>query len=164
MGMPPKTPARLASHPVMSLLMAACWLLLQQSLDPVPQLIAATVLALVLPRLLHGFLGTASPAARAGQPRCASPASCCGTSWCPTSRWRGWCSTRAAKPQPAWVPVPLDSRTRWHHAAGASVITTTPGTVSCVVDEARGEILVHALDCSDPAGMAATSSSATRRR
>jgi multicomponent K+:H+ antiporter subunit E len=26
--------------------------------------------------------------------------------------------------------------------------------VSCVVDEARGEILVHALDCDDPASAA----------
>lgn len=93
MNTPPKTPAGWLSHPVVSLLIAATWLLLQQSLA-VPQLIAATVLALLLPRLLHGFLGTA-------------------------------------------------------------IRLRAPGTVSCVVDEARGEILVHALDCADAAGMAA---------
>ena len=37
----------------------------------------------------------------------------------------------------------------------ATIITTTPGTVSCVVDEERREILVHALDCDDPAALAA---------
>ena len=46
------------SHPVISVLMAAAWLLLQQSVA-VPQLITAAVLALVVPRLLHGFLGPA---------------------------------------------------------------------------------------------------------
>jgi multicomponent K+:H+ antiporter subunit E len=36
----------------------------------------------------------------------------------------------------------------------ATIITTTPGTVSCIVDEERRLILVHALDCDDPAAMA----------
>jgi multicomponent K+:H+ antiporter subunit E len=31
----------------------------------------------------------------------------------------------------------------------ATIITITPGTVSCVVDEQRGVILIHALDCDD---------------
>ena len=37
----------------------------------------------------------------------------------------------------------------------ATIITTTPGTVSCTIDEERNEILVHALNCDDPAQMAA---------
>ena len=41
----------------------------------------------------------------------------------------------------------------------ATIITMTPGTVSCLVDEGQGgrpgRILVHALDCEDPAAMAA---------
>ena len=37
----------------------------------------------------------------------------------------------------------------------ATIITTTPGTVSCIVDEQRRMILVHALDCDDVAQMAA---------
>ena len=32
----------------------------------------------------------------------------------------------------------------------ATIITNTPGTVSCVVDEGRREILLHALDAPDP--------------
>jgi multicomponent K+:H+ antiporter subunit E len=59
-----------------------------------------------------------------------------------------------ADPQPAWVPVKLDTTHPTAIALFATIITTTPGTVSCVVDELRGEILVHALDCDDPAGAA----------
>ena len=47
------------SHPLLSALLALAWLLLQQSLA-VPQLITAAVLGLILPRLLHGFLGDAT--------------------------------------------------------------------------------------------------------
>jgi multicomponent K+:H+ antiporter subunit E len=36
----------------------------------------------------------------------------------------------------------------------ASIITMTPGTVSCVVDDEGWEILVHALDCDDAQAMA----------
>jgi multicomponent K+:H+ antiporter subunit E len=60
-----------------------------------------------------------------------------------------------ARPQPAWVPVPLVLRDPTAISLLATIITTTPGTVSCVIDDQRGEILVHALDCSDPAAMAA---------
>ena len=49
---------RWLAHPVLSLMLAATWLLLQQSLA-LPQLITAAVLGWGLPRLLHGFLGPA---------------------------------------------------------------------------------------------------------
>lgn len=148
-----KTPARWGSHPVLSVLLAAAWLLLQQSLA-LPQLITAAVLGLVLPRLLHGFL---APGMR---PRAL------GT----VLRFTGivlWdivvsnltvariVLNPASRPQPAWVPVPLVLTHPTAITLLATIITTTPGTVSCVVDEARHEILVHALDCSDPAVMAA---------
>ena len=42
-------------HPVLSALLAAAWLLLQQSLA-LPQLIAAAVFAFGVPRLVRGFL------------------------------------------------------------------------------------------------------------
>jgi multicomponent K+:H+ antiporter subunit E len=60
-----------------------------------------------------------------------------------------------AVPRPAWVRVPLDIRHPNAVVLLATVITTTPGTVSCVVDEERHEILVHALDCDDADAMAA---------
>lgn len=145
-------PKRWLAHPFMSAIIAASWLLLQQSFA-VPQLITATVLALVLPRVLAGFLGQQVKV----------------SSWVTVVRFAGivlWdivvsnitvakiVLNPAREPQPAWVPVPLDIRHPNGIALLATVITTTPGTVSCVIDEDRHEILVHALDCSDPAAMA----------
>jgi multicomponent K+:H+ antiporter subunit E len=132
------------AHPVQSTLIAACWLLLQQSLV-LPQLITAAVLALGLPRLLDGFIGGPShPNAWGAAARLfvvvlrdiiVSNVVVARLVLSPTAR-----------PQPAWVPVALDL----HHAVGitllATIITNTPGTVSCVVDEAGRRILVHALD------------------
>ena len=60
-----------------------------------------------------------------------------------------------ARLHPAWVPVPLALTHPTAISLFASIITTTPGTVSCTIDEARRVILVHALDCNDPVQMAA---------
>ena len=144
---------RWLAHPLLSALLAAAWLLLQQSLAP-GNLITAAVLGLVVPRLLHGFLGAATVV----------------RSWPAALRllWvvlydivvanftvaRIVLSPRS-NPQPAWLTVPLDVQHPTAITLLATIITTTPGTVSCVVDEDRRQILVHALDCSDPAAMVA---------
>jgi multicomponent K+:H+ antiporter subunit E len=132
------------AHPVQSVLIAATWLLLQQSVAPA-HLITATLLALLLPRLLHGFTGA---------PR----------------RPRAWSAAvrltlvvlrdivvsnitvaklvllPSARPEPAWVPFELRLRDPRAITLLATIITTTPGTVSCVIDESRHHLLVHALD------------------
>jgi multicomponent K+:H+ antiporter subunit E len=132
------------AHPVQSALIAATWLLLQQSVAPA-QLITATVLALVLPRLLHAFLGGQKP------PK----------AW--AAAWRlMWVVLRdivvsniavaklvllpSARPEPVWVPFELRLRDPRAVTLLATIITTTPGTVSCVIDESRHWLLVHALD------------------
>lgn len=149
---PPRRPGWLP-YPALSALLALAWLLLQQSAAPA-QLITAGLLALILPGLLRHFIG---PAARLHRP------------WevlrfTAVVLWDIVVSNftvarivldPAARPRPAWVPVPLDSRDPTVVTLLATVITTTPGTVSCVVDELAGEILVHALDCDDPPAMAA---------
>lgn len=53
--------------------------------------------------------------------------------------------------QPAWLQVPLHTQHSMVNALYASIITTTPGTVSAVVDEEHACIWVHALHCPDPA-------------
>lgn len=141
------------SHPVLSLLLAAAWLLLQQSLA-VPQLITAAVLGLVVPRLVHGFLGPGSRLRSVGT----------ALRFTALVLWDIVVANLtvarivlnpASAPQPAWVPVPLALTHPTAITLLATVITTTPGTVSCVVDDDRHEILVHALDCTDPAALAA---------
>jgi multicomponent K+:H+ antiporter subunit E len=53
------------------------------------------------------------------------------------------------------VEVALDAQHPTAISLLAAIITMTPGTVSCVIDEQRRVILVHALDCSDAPGTAA---------
>ena len=151
-----KTPERSRSgwlaYPALSVLLAAVWLLLQQSLA-VPQLITAAVLGLVVPRLVGGFLGPASHPTR----------------WLLVARftvivlWDIVVSNitvaklvlnPASQPQPAWIEVPLETDHALAITLLAAIITTTPGTVSCVVDEEGARILVHALDCSEPEAVA----------
>ncbi len=141
------------SYPVLSLLLAAAWLLLQQSVAP-GNLITAVLLGLLVPRLLRGFLGAPVPV----------------RSWGTVLRLTGvvlWDVVVAnftvarivlspfSRPQPAWVTVPLDLHNPTAISLFATIITTTPGTVSCVVDTERRHILVHALDCHDVAAAAA---------
>jgi multicomponent K+:H+ antiporter subunit E len=144
-------------HPVLSLMLALAWLLLQQSLA-LPQVITAAVLGWALPRLVRGFLGPGMPLR--------AFASVAGT----MLRFSGvvlWdivvsnltvariVLNPLSQPQPAWVPVPLALTDPTAITLLATIITTTPGTVSCVVDDERHLILVHALDCGDPTAMAA---------
>lgn len=143
---------RLFPHPVLSLLLAVSWLALSHSLALVHWL-SAVVLAWAVPRLLAPLLGVASP-----------------VHWPTVVRLVGvvlWDIVVSnlvvaritlgsmQKPQPAWLRVPLASDHHRVNALFASIITTTPGTVSMSIDEVRREILVHALNCDDPAAMVA---------
>jgi len=137
-------------HPILSALLALAWLLLQQSVA-LPQLITAALLGWGLPRLLRGFLGEATRVyAWATVLRLAAV-----VLWdilvanFTVARLVLWPS---ARPQPTWLVVPLDLRHPTAITLLATVITTTPGTVSCIVDASRRQILVHALDGSDAAG------------
>jgi multicomponent K+:H+ antiporter subunit E len=138
------------AHPVLSVLLGASWLALSHSLAVV-HLLSALLIGLIVPRMIHPFLDAGHRIA-----------------WGPALRLAGvvlWdivmSNITVAKlvlgPQhrmkPAWLPVPLASDHRRVNALFATIITTTPGTVSCVIDETRGEILVHALNCDDPQAM-----------
>ena len=138
-------------HPWLSALLGVTWLLLQRSLEPV-HLLSATLIGLVLPHLLHNFLPRATPIQIKPALRLTQ-----------VVLWDILMSNIAvarlvlgsnAKLRPAWVPVPLTLTHETAISLFATIITTTPGTVSCTVDEKRRVILVHALDCSDAAQMA----------
>ncbi len=146
-------PARKAGwfdHPVLSVLLGASWLALSHSVELV-HLLSALLIGLILPRMLHPFL---KPGDR--------------IHWMAALRLTvvvlkdivlsnitvaklvlGPMST----PKPAWLPVPLATDHPRVNALFATIITTTPGTVSCVIDEQRHEILVHALNCDDAQAM-----------
>ncbi len=148
-----RLPARKAGwfdHPVLSVLLGASWLALSHSVELV-HLLSALLIGLILPRLLHPFLTPAD-----------------NIDWMAALRLMvvvlkdivlsnitvaklvlGPMST----PKPAWLPVPLATDHPRINALLATIITTTPGTVSCVIDEQRHEILVHALNCDDAQAM-----------
>ena len=140
-------------HPVLSVVLALGWLMLQQSLA-VAQLITAGVLGWGLPQLVDSFLGERLQV----------------RNWRAALRllfivlWDIIVSnivvarivlSPTSNPQPAWVPIALDIQHPTAITLLATIITTTPGTVSCIVDEKRRMILVHALDCDDAPAMAA---------
>lgn len=60
---------------------------------------------------------------------------------------------RMERLRPAFVQVPLDATHPYAANLLASIITMTPGTVSAVLDLERRRLLVHALDCADPAAL-----------
>lgn len=143
---------RWLTHPWLSVLLAITWLLLQHSLS-IFHLLSGVLIGLIVPRLLKDFL----PDPRRLNMRAAvrlggvvlwdivvSNITVARLVLGPMSR-----------PQPAWVPVPLTLTNPTAIALLATIITTTPGTVACTIDEERHEILVHALNCDDPAQMAA---------
>jgi multicomponent K+:H+ antiporter subunit E len=136
------------AHPWLSSVIAASWLLLQGSLAPA-HLLWAAVLSLVLPWLLDDFMGAAAPMRGA---RIALRLAA-------VVLWDIVLANLAVArivlhpgvtPRPAWLSVPYTITDARGIALLATIITNTPGTVSCVVDEARAEILVHALDAPDP--------------
>lgn len=141
------------AHPVLSALIAIVWLALQGSVAPVHLLFAALI-GVVVPWLVGGFL---QPGAHVRAPATA-------LRLVAIVLWDivianvvvAWIVLNpASKPRPGWVRVPLAVEDPRAITLLATIITTTPGTVSCVIDEARREILVHALDCDDADAMAA---------
>lgn len=133
--------------PFLSLLIGVGWLSLNHSVAPA-HLVAALVLAWGIPRLLTFLLPSAVQVA----------------SWRTAGRLLGvvlWDILVAnlvvarlvlnptRTPCPAWLRVPLAADHPQANALLASIITMTPGTVS--VSRASGMLLVHMLDCADPA-------------
>lgn len=144
---------RWLAHPWLSALIAAGWLLLQGSLAPAHWLWAG-LLGLVLPWLAHDFIDT--PPGRVRSPR-AMAGLLLRVLWdivvANLTVARIVLDARR-QPQPAWLEVEHGLGDPRAVALLAMIITMTPGTVSCVVDEKRGRILVHALDASDPQAVA----------
>lgn len=147
-------------QPLLSLGLALAWLMLQHSVAPA-QLLTAGVLGLGIPLLFRGLL---AEGAVVRGPRRRLQALGLALRLLLLVLWDIVLSNLtvarivlnpAAKPQPAWVPVALDLEHPTAIVLLASIITTTPGTVSCVVDEQRRQILVHALDCADGPALAA---------
>jgi multicomponent K+:H+ antiporter subunit E len=146
-------PRRWLAHPWLSLLLAAGWLLLQGSLAPVHWLWAA-IIGLVLPWLAHDFIGPASRV-RASGAIVRLALRTLGDIVVANLTVARLVLEPGREPRPAWLRVRHGLQDPRAVALLATIITTTPGTVSCVIDEGAGEILVHALDAADTDAVAA---------
>ncbi len=143
----------LLPHPLLSVLVAATWLLAQNSLY-IGHIMLAVGLGITLPRLTHGFWP--------GAPRLRRPAVALRLLAVfgydilvanfhvarlvlgPNDRLR-----------PGFIEVPLDLQDDFGIALLASMVTLTPGTVSVDLDDEHRTLLVHALDIDDAAAMVA---------
>lgn len=140
------------NRPVLSALLALAWLALARSVEPV-HLLSAALIGLIVPRMVSPFLLPAGP-----------------VNWGVALRltavvlWDILVSNLVvarlvlgplARMQPMWLRVPLACDHAQVNALFATIITTTPGTVSCVVDEVAHCIWVHALNADDGPAMVA---------
>lgn len=134
------------SHPILTVLIAVSWMALVHSIE-IFHLLAGLCIGLVIPRLIQPFLGNRHR-----------------VNWLKAVRFSGlvlWDVVvsnvvvarlvlgKIDRMRPTWIAVPLASNHSTVNALFATIITTTPGTVSAVVDEQHGIIWVHALDCDD---------------
>ena len=140
------------AHPWLSALLALSWLLLQHTLAPV-HLLSAVLIGLIVPRMLHQLLPPA-PTIRI-LPALRLTLIVLGDIVSSNITVAKLVLGPMSRPQPAWIRVPLQLQHPTAISLLASIITTTPGTVSSSIDEERRYILVHALDCSDPQQMVA---------
>lgn len=153
---------RVLPHPWISLVLFLTWPALVSSVAPI-HLLGAAALAVAVPLAVNPFLE--SPV-RLQRPLAIVPLALIVARDVivaniavarlilgPTRRLR-----------PMFLEVPLDTRHPQAIAFLASIITMTPGTVSCDIDEARSHILVHALDAEDPARIVADIKARYERR
>ena len=143
---------RVLPQPVVSLAIAALWLLLNGA-TPGHGILAA-IFAVGLPQLLPAPT-IASP--KLGAPLVALKLS--GVVLYDIVKANIDVALRILGPEskihPGFVWVPLDLRSPQGITLFASIITMTPGTLSCEVSEDRRWLLVHAFHTDDPAAVVA---------
>lgn len=149
---PPSLFRRALPAPVASLAIAALWLVLNGASNG--QIVLAALFALALPRLL--------PTPVIASPRLAAPmvaARLVLVVLYDIVKANLEIAVRILGPEsrihPAYVWVPLDIASPQGITVFASIITMTPGTLSCEVSEDRRWLLVHAFHAEDPAAVAA---------
>jgi multicomponent K+:H+ antiporter subunit E len=145
---------RWLAHPWLTALIAGIWLLLQGSLEPVHWL-WGLLLGLVLPWLAHDFIDAPATPVRAVAVMLRLMARVLLDIVRANLTVARIVLDPRRQPKPAWIPVQHGLRDPRAVVLLAAIITMTPGTVSCVIDEERRRILVHALDPGDPAAVAA---------
>lgn len=147
-------PRRWLAHPWLTTVILVSWLLMQGSVAPVHWLVGAA-LGVLLPWLVHDFIDVpVAPMRRGGVALRLAGRVLLDIVLANLTVARIVLDPRRT-PRPAWVTVAHPLRDPRAVVLLASIITMTPGTVSCVIDEELHTILVHALDAPDPQAVAA---------
>jgi multicomponent K+:H+ antiporter subunit E len=141
--------SRLLPHPVISVLLAAVWLLLNQSVSPGNIVLGVVLgwaggLALAALQIPNGRLRRPGVALRLALIVLADIV----RSNIAVARL---ILSPRRKAQAGFLPIPLDLRHPYGLAALACIITATPGTVWVNFDPTRGMLLIHVLDLVDEA-------------
>jgi multicomponent K+:H+ antiporter subunit E len=139
----------LLPHPVMTLILAIVWIILQNNLS-FGMAVFGLILGVIIPRLTAVWWPDRPRGFKIGKM----------TAYVVLVLWDilvanvevAWIVlTRPnSKLRPAWIIIPLDLRQPEAITVLAGTITLTPGTVSSDVSNTGHYLLVHALDAPDP--------------
>ncbi len=139
----------LLPHPLLTLLLAVVWTLLQNSVSA-GMVVFGLILGVIIPKVTAVWWPDRPGGFRVGKM----------ISYCLIVLWDimvanvqvAWIVlTRPnSKLRPAWVEVPLDLLQPEAITVLAGTITLTPGTVSADLSDEGHSLLVHALDAPDP--------------
>lgn len=144
---------RLVPAPLLSALLVVVWLLLNSTLAP-GQLLLGAALAIAIPLLLTPLR---EPSPRIGRPLLIARLALV------VLRDIVVCNVVVARQvlgredaiRPGFLRVPLDLADPHAITVLATIITMTPGTLTCDVAADRSHLVVHALDLADEAALIA---------
>lgn len=134
-------------HPFVSVLCGLVWLMLNRSIT-LSDIMTAFIIGVIIPKLSAPFIARTP-----------------NVNWRPTIQlfftvmWDIIISNFIVAKlvlgprknlEPKWFRIPLETKHEQVNSLLAMIITTTPGTVSAGIDQARGDILVHALNARNP--------------
>jgi multicomponent K+:H+ antiporter subunit E len=143
----------LLPHPLLSVALAAVWLLLVNSIHP-RMILLGVVFGVAIPLFTRPFW--------TDRPTICSFSAL--VRFIPIFLWDvvianlqvAWLILNfTRKLRPTWVVIPLDIRNPYAITTLANVISLTPGTVSSELGPDRKTLLVHSLDVEDPEALVA---------
>ncbi|KIN62146.1 pH adaption potassium efflux system protein [Sulfitobacter noctilucicola] len=139
-------------HPVLTLLLAVVWILLQNGFSA-GMAVFGLILGIIIPRITAVWWPERPGTIHLGRM----------TSYAIIVLWDiivanvqvAWIvlTVPNSKLKPAWIVVPLDLRQPEAITILAGTITLTPGTVSADLSDEGHSLLVHALHTDDPDGV-----------
>jgi len=157
----PRRRVRLLAHPLLSALLLGIWLLASNRISPGLLLLGAA-LAVAIPLITHADRGDAVRVRIV--PLAGLLAVLLVDIVIANLRVAVLILGPASRLRPQFITVPLDVQSAAGIAALTSIVSLTPGTVSCSIRSDRSALVVHGLDVADEATTVAAIKSRYERR